>query len=379
MQVFTRILSQCLDELQEEAQYLWEDSGFPKFLKEAIDALMMKIAPLCMKSALNLTRSHLTQLCEDVQLRRKAIATDADVLRRQITALEEDLHHLELSRLRLQQVDVIQTRLQQQVDTLLSQFSHCEPPYDLMKEFGSQSQVRFEYRSSAEDFQDQAYRRTRQEVDKLLDKAREEITRLTEKARHELIEFLQRETRPIIQRAQQRLNEAFNLELSFTPPKLSPHDVEVVSPRRTNIESKSESWIDWETRHERRWYTLWLWEHEKQVPVTRSSQYYIVARREVIDLFKESVEQNVLAIRKKTNQYLAEDFQEEIAAFFENLDLYLSNYRDNLRQAQEDQKLSGEQQIKLLETLNSLVPQANEQIEQVEIYLSEIDRTLLDR
>ncbi|MBN4003295.1 dynamin family protein [Nostoc sp. LPT] len=370
-------INTTIENLQKEAQYLWDDSGFPKFLEEAINALMRKIAPVSMKSALSLTRSYLTQLCEDMQLRKKAIAADADVLRQQITALEKDLQDLELSRLRLQQVRVIQNNLEQQIDTLLSQFDDYKLPSELIKLFGTQGEVQFISLSLAEDFQDKVYQSIRQELDKSLDKTREEITRLTEKARHALIEFLQRETKPIIQRAQQRLNEAFDLELYFMSPRVFSDDIKIVSPRRTNIKSKSESWIAWETRHERRWYTLWLWEHEIQVPVKQWSQYYVITRQEITDLFKESIKQNVLQIQRKTNQYLDEDFQEKIAAFFESLDLYLSNYRDNLRQAQEDKELSDEQQNKLLETLDLLVFQVNEQIEQAGSYLSEIKQQFM--
>lgn len=68
------------EDMQDEAEYLWEESGFAPFLGRAINALLQSAAPRTMKSALNLSRSHLLKLRDDVQLRSSAIAQDAEKL-----------------------------------------------------------------------------------------------------------------------------------------------------------------------------------------------------------------------------------------------------------------------------------------------------------
>ncbi|KAF3889758.1 MULTISPECIES: hypothetical protein [Nostocales] len=60
------------EDLQRKAERLWKKSGFDLFLKRSISALMEKAAPRCIKSALNIAHSYLTELSNDVQLRNSA-------------------------------------------------------------------------------------------------------------------------------------------------------------------------------------------------------------------------------------------------------------------------------------------------------------------
>jgi hypothetical protein len=63
-----------VEALQDEAEFLWEESGFAPFVEKAINTLMERAAPRCMKSALNIAYSRLMELHDDVQLRGSAIA-----------------------------------------------------------------------------------------------------------------------------------------------------------------------------------------------------------------------------------------------------------------------------------------------------------------
>jgi hypothetical protein len=87
-----------VEDLERKAERLWKKSGFAPFLEKAISALIVSAAPRCIKAALNLSRSHLLELRNDVQLRYSAINQDAEKLQREVVALEADLHHLDLCR-----------------------------------------------------------------------------------------------------------------------------------------------------------------------------------------------------------------------------------------------------------------------------------------
>jgi GTPase Era involved in 16S rRNA processing len=108
-----------VEDLQDEAEYLWGESGFAPFVEKAINTLMERAAPRCMKSALNIAYSRLMELHDDVQLRGSAIAKDEEKLRLEVGALEADLHRLELCRTQLREVDKIKTHLHNELNRIL--------------------------------------------------------------------------------------------------------------------------------------------------------------------------------------------------------------------------------------------------------------------
>jgi GTPase Era involved in 16S rRNA processing len=379
-----------VDQLHEAAQCVWEESGFSLFLEKAINALMDSAAPRCIKSALNLSRSRLEQLRNDVKLQQGAIAANAGELEKQIQALEADLDHLEVCKSRLRQVDAVKTELQRDIANLLKQVSNSEPPYDVLQKFGGERKKTFNHYSIATLFQEESEKKIIERVNTLLDDARTETRRLITKSQRDLVVLLEREIEQIIQQAQKRLNQAFKINLSFQPPKISSNEISFVKPRRGSVETKTRSWTeteyytDYETRYERRFYTLWLWKHEKTVSVrksrelTKSEDYYEVSKSDVVARFKESIKANVKQVEQRIEQYIQDDFQHQIDAFFQNLDDYLGSYRDNLRQAQENQKLDGEKKHQLMKMLESLVPEADAQINKAENYLQDASRLMRD-
>lgn len=85
------------------------------------------------------------------------------------------------------------------------------------------------------------------------------------------------------------------------------------------------------------------------------------------------------AIGEGINKYLDDDFQQRIDRFFNALDGYLSNYTDSLKQAQDDQKLAAEDRKTLINGLNSIVPEATEQIKKCKSYTEYVKSLIEDR
>ncbi|NET55278.1 MAG: dynamin family protein [Symploca sp. SIO2E6] len=375
-------------QIKMAAQRVWKKSGFSLFLEKAIVALMESTAPRCIKSALNLSRSHLEQLRNDVKLQRGAVAANAEELKKQIQALEADLNHLEVCKGRLKQVDAVKTQLQGDIRNLLTQLSSSDLPYDVLQKFKGEKKKTFEDYSAAISFQEKLEKEIIEIVNTLLDEARTETQRLITKSQRNLVILLERETEPIIKEAQKRLNKAFNINLSFQPLKISSDEMSFVKPRRGSVETKTRYWketeyyTDYETRIERRFYTLWLWEHKKTVPVrksrelTKSKDYYEVSKSDIVARFKESIKANVKQVEQRIKEYIQEDFQHQVDAFFQNLDDYLGSYRDNLKQAQENQKLDGEKKQQLMKNLESLVPETDAQIGKAASYLEDASRLM---
>lgn len=420
-------LQDCdVKELQSAAQYLWKKSGFAPFLEKAINALMESAAPLTMKSALNRCRNCLLELRDDLQLRSNAISQDAEKLESEVDALEADLYRLELCRNRLREVDKIRTGLQQKLNKILELLKNeakvsikdyfAEEDYnrgDLLKktdikarevfltnlgdfeifpkwfsrrlksqlEYKTSGVVEFKSESEAENFAIQAVAWAKQRAESLLSSVRQETEKEIENARTGLTIFLQKETKPIVERARNRLNEAFNINLILPPPSLeSDENMAVVKPR---VKSQSR-YVDqgYETRlvKKRAWYH-WLWivpfnDTESYKKPDKKEDYYTVSLEELIPQINKSIEMSVNSINLGINKYLDEDFQQRVDGYFNSLDGYLRNYRDSLRQAQADQQLSLEEKKKLVGQLSSLVPEATVHIQKADAYLARTDHLM---
>jgi hypothetical protein len=392
----TKLQKVSIEDLQEEAEYLWEESGFAPFLHRAINALMESAAPRTFKSALNLSRSLLVELRDDVQLRSSAIAQDAEKLQHQLDALKEDLLHLELCRSRLKEVETIKKQLNQNLNELLKtlkkeaqvsiedyfvekdiehgnliQKADIKARQIFLTNFGDfelfpkwisqRLKSTLEYKTSgvlefkseieAEEFANQAIAWAKQRAETLLSSVRENTGKEIEKARTGLINFLEKETKPIIERARNRLNQTFNVDLSLLTPNLKSDEMEALKPCvRNQIRYVDQGYED-VVKHKRTW-RHWLWivpieVKEKKKRPDKREDYYTVSLEELVSQINQSIETNVGGINQGISKYLDEDFQQQVGDFFKNLDSYLNNYRDSLKQAQADQKLFHDEKEKL--------------------------------
>ncbi|MTJ06524.1 MULTISPECIES: dynamin family protein [unclassified Anabaena] len=388
----------AVEELIKKAEKLWKKSGFDPFLNGAINALMAEAAPRCIESALKISLARLAELQDDVQLRRSAMAQDEEKVKFEVTALETDLQSLEDCRQRLQEVDNIKTNLYQQLNKILEtlkqkatvslESSFIEEEYqraDLVKKggmvatnffnliskrFNSQIKptgsgvIEFNSLREAEDFAEQAIAYPKQRIDMLLDDVREQVRKITEKSRLKLTNFLIQETQPIIDRARQRLNEAFEINLSLPTLTIDSEDIDF-GKVRVNSNTR---WLDqgYENKVvEKRKFTHWLFLVPKKETIRvkrpdKKEDYYTVSLQEIIDQSSESIDQSVRNIKQGINQYLDEDFKQRVSIFFNDLDIYLSNYRESLIQSQQDQKLQVEEKEKLVTELDYLFAEAKE-------------------
>jgi F0F1-type ATP synthase membrane subunit b/b' len=355
-----------------------------------------------MRSALNIAHGRLKYLHDDVQLRSSGIAEDEEKLRLEVGAIEADLHRIELCRTRLMEVDTIKAQLHNKLNEILENlkksakvslatiFSDKEYQqannlkklkmdfskfwnYLQQKEYKGTGTMEFQTREEAEKFATLAVSYPKQKAELLLEDVREQIENKIKRSREELIAQLEKDTKPIIEQARKRVNETFNLNLSLPIPTLKRVEMDFVKP---NI-NKDFRMVDqgYETVKRRSWkHWLWIVRFETQVQKPKKrDEYYIVSLQEIVEEFNSLIKHSIENIKQGINQYLDEDFQQRIDTFFNDLDHYLSNYRDSLRQAQSDKKLSVAQQSKLIGEINYIFSEATEYIEGTDTYLKRTD------
>lgn len=397
-----------VEQLQRKAEKLWKKSGFDNFLEKAINALMAEAAPRCINSSLNVARGRLIELLEDMQIRSSAMNKDGEKLSLEVKALEADMQSIEICRNSLQEIDRIKNDLYQQLNNLLENVKiegklsvetyFSEEEYqraEALKKGGvaakaflnwmskqlksplemkPQTSIEFPTLREAEEFADAAVAYARQRVDILIDKVRENISQEIEKSRQSMMEFLDAQTKPIIERARERLNENFHLELSLPNLRLeSDYYIDLNKPLvKRHTRTIDQGYTEVTTTKRSFFHFLWLVPFEVTEKVKKPNKqenFYTVSLQGIVYEVNKLIGQSINTINQGINQYLDEDFQQRIDDFFNDLDRYLTNYRDSLKQAQKDQNLSIEGKKQLIEVLNSLVPQIKEQIEQADNYL----------
>lgn len=388
-----------VEELQDEAEYLWEESGFAPFVEKAINALMERAAPRCMKSALNIAHSRLIQLHEDVQLRGSAIAKDQEKLRLEVGALEADLHRLDLCRNQLIEVDKIKCHLHNELNRILEVLKEqATVTVELffreeesqragifhkvamgigeilttLEQRGTYKKtgiIEFASFDEAKEFATLAISYPKQRAESLLDDVRQQVENIIEQSRQQLMAELESETKPIIEQAHKRLNEAFNLKLLLSKPMLKPTEMPFIKPRiKSDFRMVNQGYKTIQRREW--WHWLWIVPFEEKIEAHKKKEkFYTVSLQSIIQKINDLIEQNIENIKQRMNQYLDEEFHWGIDIFFNDLDRYLSNYRDSLRQAQEDQKLSLDEKGQLMGELESIGSQAMEQIKKTDTYI----------
>lgn len=416
-----------VEELKRKAERLWKKSGFEPFLNDAIAALMREAAPRCMKSTLQIANHYLLELNNDVQLRSSAIVQDEEKIRFELGALKKDLERLNECRNRLQEINTIRENLENNLNLLLLELKNnarmsleeyfIEEEYErgnlvqkldirardfFLKNVGSfeifpkwisrriKSQVEFKSsgifefsnEAEAENFANQAVAYSKERAEYILLGIREQAQVEIAQARSSIINFVDTQTKPIIKNAQQRLNEAFNVDLSLPQPMLASDDIEVLNP---DIESSTryiDQGYEYVNKKKRKWWSLWLIPvkvKEKVKKPDKKVKYYTVYLEDVISQVNDSLEKSIDDINRNINDYIDEDFQKRINLFFNQLNTYLSNYSDNLGQAQEDQKKKAEEKNQLIYELNSLMSESKQNIRNTSTYIERIKDLMEDK
>ncbi|MFB2937494.1 dynamin family protein [Aerosakkonemataceae cyanobacterium BLCC-F154] len=396
-------------QLQKKAEKLWNKSGFDAFLTNAVNALMTEAAPRCITSSLNIAKGRLLELLEDTQLRSRAINEDGDKLRWEVAALDEDINSIENCRHSLQEIEQLKIDLQEELNKILESLQQegklsvetyllqddrqvadfvekggttgrifanwiSQQKQEVATESKRLSSMEFTTLREAEEFAALAVAYAKRRVDLLLEKVQENTGQVIDEARQKMMNFLDEQTRPIIDRARERLNENFHLNLSLPNLRFqSDYYIDLNKPLVIRHTRKIDQGYSEVVRTKRSFFHfMWLVPFEITEKVKRphkTENFYTVSLQGIIYEINKLIDQRISDIKNGISQYLDEDFQQRIDDFFNDLDGYLNNYRNSLKQAQVDQQLSIEAKTKLIEALNFLVPEVKEQVKKADSYL----------
>ena len=405
--------------LSKKARKLWQKSGFAPFLEKAIALLMKSAAPRSLITALNLSQSRLLELRDDINIRGKAVTQTKAKLREEIQALEADLVYLENCRNNLKQVENIKAKLKNSLElsiiklkeqakvNLDDYFSKKEyekgdlikkadikarellltniSDFDILPKFLSKNLksnlepkttgvINFTTTYEAEKFTTEALVQAKQRIEKLLLSARQNIEIEIVATNNSLKEFLKKETQPIVERAQVRLQKTFEINLELPPPAINPEDNLEMENRIVKKKTRLVNGGYEECLVKKRAWYYWFgivpfYSQEIQQKPYKKENYYTISVFDLVKQINHSNDKLIDEIQHKLLNYLEEDIQQQVDAFFANLDDYLGSYLKNIQQAQKARELSLEQRTKLNKVLYCLLPKTTNYIEKTNNYI----------
>ena len=398
----------------KKAVKLWRKSGFAPFMDSAIATLMANVAPQCLGNALNLSRHHLLAIKDDLSLRQNAISQDTIKIQSEIQTLENDLDAIESCRQSLSAIAEIKIKLQQNLQIILEQlqteakidiedlfideeYQQANPikkadmnarnlllsnigyfelfpkwVSDNLKasiEYKTEGIISFKTESEAEEFTQKTIVKAKERLENLILQISDNIEFTVEECRENLENFLIGETQEIIERAKKRLQTTFQVELDLPSPIIkAEHNI---ANKSQLIKTKSRLIDDgYEERlvKKRAWY-YWFGiipfqSQEKIKKPYKKEDYYAVSIHEIIEQINEANHSFLNEIENKVTEYIEQDLHKQVDNFFVQLDEYLSSYLGSLKQSQSDHKLSLDEREKLASSLNRLLPQTADYIEQ---------------
>ncbi|MBE9196055.1 dynamin family protein [Synechocystis sp. LEGE 06083] len=386
-----------VEELYHKAKRLWEKSGFAPFPNKAINMLMENAAPKTIYIALNKARERLMHIDEDIKIRNKNIKEQSVKLQKKIEILEADLHGIEVCKSKLQKTQKIEEQLNAYLDKLL-QILQEEAKVSISKYFGNEdtsttsidialqdvrkmfvqtiegfdplgfskrlrdhysiskakNSIDFDTKREADSFTSNAVAWAQQRAERMLLHAQKDFGKKVNKELEKLKKEIEKETKPIIDKARKRLSEDFRLELTY--PTLPSWDTQNLG-RVNLISSENFRQKTVERKGKKKpFYFLWLIEVEYTYQEQISETYYCVSMSHLTAQFNQGLSSSINNIKKEIKIYLQEDFKNKLDEYFEGLYQYFGRYRDILKQSQQDQSLSSQEQEELIQNLESINP-----------------------
>ncbi len=372
-----------MERMQGVAEQIWNISGFANFLERVIAVLMVQAAPRTLMSAVNDVNARLLELQNNVNLQKGTFGEDISKLQGQIAELEKDLLKLSNCRSNLKkEIVILCLKLEEEfsytlldirnqaIEQLRKIFERKE--YDTSEaskkiKFGfikfagifigvhyqGSGEIKFNSLDEANKFVEAATASIKIIVNDLLSDAREKAQYSIKKLRKRIDSLLKNETRPIIIQAQRRLEKQFNVVLKL-PDML--HDLLIAADFNPDIQAqyRSREYTDYKTVKERRWYTFWLWEHERKVPFSKTENFYIVSIEDISNTVEKSIATAIEKVKHQVFTYLEEEFQSELNNYFDELDQFLKGYEESLQGSIVIGKQSAEKQAERKAALDKI-------------------------
>lgn len=349
------------EELKILSQKLWKKSGFPKFLDTAISHLIENAVSLCIKSALKLSKSSLTEVLKDSRFKNSNIIKTAKDLSYQITQIYEVLSVLKIWHNCLQEIDQIFPAINQAIDQDVSgikskvkslfktyfhdqeyehssrmtklytrlfensknysnplKFSLCDSIHNQFQ-FKPIGKIQFKTVEAAQGFSKLSKRYIKPEIKKILENQETKTIQYFIENRNSIIDFLDENTQLLSVRSRNWFNDNMIKILVF--PKIhlqTAKTFKLIQPgsiKKVKIKGKKPDL----------WYNK-IWDNINQSSPIKYEVYF----QSIDQINTLSIDASIEQMKQKTSEYIEQGFKAQINGLFKSFVDHLLNSRVEL-------------------------------------------------
>lgn len=387
-------------ELKNRALKLWQNSRFDAPLAEVVKASYANSANMSLRAAMDKMMEYDKRIIESLQLRQKALNTDAATIEDNIKSLNEKIILIGDSKDEARQlIDESAKTLQNKIFQLFGKVDkiikdeielvfdrgtwltrRLTPYIDSYKQ-GMDSKVNPHMRN---DFSSQE--EANQFIDKLIAAGAEtiepqlqEIQEMIETAADELVTgvwaSVNNRLDTALRAAGKSLNETFSVIVDFPKPSVRAIQIDFNSLYQSSI--KEDNIIRMNTKYERKWYTLWCCKYE--VVYQNQEHVYCVYTKDVVEQLQEKVKKDLDSLWTTLDQYMRYEFKPAINNYLIETADYLKRFSGDLADTIHDKTLQSERLEILLSTINDILVRAYEQQEKLQVIELTLTNQMPDR
>ena len=337
-----------IQQAQQVAEELWEESEFQPFLETVIERLIENALPVGIRSALGLTQTYLKHISDAVRIQRETLSKTAEEIIEYIRQIEKQLRILAEHRKSLGHVDIYKEPLRQQIDIILwAAFQDKELPYEIKRMFDySETNTyywdREDFSKGKETIEEIAGEKLQKAYRSALDRINREMRNVIEKIRT----FLAKNTEPIIQEVRSDLQHRLNIQLS--PINVTFHQDRVSVSKSVGFDYVSEDTTRWEKV--KTFFVAFTWTKEK----------FIISKRDFERQFEQKMNSNYEAIQNAVKRFIDNELDAAITRYFEEMDEHIERYKASLKKSLDNLTLDYAEKQELAAELDEVSPNLEE-------------------
>lgn len=390
-----------LDEVQRNAEALWEASLLQAPLDQVVRRAFSRAAFISLESAVQKMAELDERLTATLQLRRSAMDMSIRQVQQHIQELEQDLQEIrseerrahrnarellvgvgadirqqfhdativineviedffqlvkqdERRRERERQMELeAQTSFIQRLKEALRQ--RVRSP--LMGEGGDEAPDvnKFESQEEADEFVASLTTTIAETLDAAMASLEEEVQRKISSLEEGIQENWEQRLGPILEAAENRLNEAFAVNLEFPRPTLKKIPISFDEIAANFVEVEQEERTGYHTK--RKWYTLWLYRHQE--PYTYTEDVYKVHTKEIGRQIARRLEERQKELQEHLLHYVQNEIHADIEQLFADVAVYLERFRGDLLDSIIDRRLEEKQLAILADNMDKTLSKAS--------------------
>ncbi|SET45735.1 Dynamin family protein [Natronincola peptidivorans] len=372
-----------IEEVKKKAKKLWNISLFDEPLAEVIKQAFSEAGLISMKSAVDKMYAYDQQVIDSLGLRFGGLQAKIELLQQHIDNLEGDIKKVKESNKKAQDkskktVKEMKDRLKEilekssnvldiGIDSLFKEEKSKEKEREienreqrkentymstllgaisaaigtLPKEKRDSLDINpngpniFTKEEKAKEFVNSLYDVINESVGNFSQEVEKHCKSLIKSIEKDLWGNIEREMGSVLKEAAIKLNESFEVKIQLSSPKPEPMNInfDLIQQKLIKEEEKKRTG----TRYERRWYTLWLYEHE--VEYTYTEKVYEVDAKAIGSKAKKALNKKYDDLEKALHDFINKDTKKKIDEYFKELELYLERFRGDLLDAKKDKKL----------------------------------------